>query len=297
MGCGDTPPFEGPRAMTRSCFVFAVAGARHVAAVDVALDYLKRVTRHDIVVVQARSQRRAAHDQVITVEIPAELDEHQASIDLKTNLLTHVRGLADRFCYLDSDVIATDAGVDRVFDHREVPVAFAADHADIDAFSTWAVDCGCKAPRCNHLREALLCAFGVDVRDCSWRLWNGGVFVFDESAAEFFSTWNAMCRQIRRDPYWRTRDQGTLAGAAWKLGLQGAPVLPAEFNFIVDCMRGVARADRASLAPSQSFVRTDYDLAGANAPHFIHFVNGGVGRRGWRNWDDVERLIALKQVA
>jgi hypothetical protein len=283
--------------LTKSCFAFAVAGARHVAAVDIALGYLKRVTRHEIVVVQARSQRRAAHDQIVSVEVPAALSDHQASIELKTNLLAHVRGLADEFCYLDSDVIAIDEGVDRVFDHSAGPVAFAADHADIDAFSGWAVDCGCQAPRCNHLREALLCTFGIDVRDCSWRLWNGGVFVFDDSASEFFSTWNAMSRQIMRDPYWRTRDQGTLAGAAWKLGVQDAPVLPDKFNFIVDCMRGVARSDRASLAPSDSFVRTDYELEGEGAPHFIHFVNGGVGRRGWRNWDDVERRIALKQVA
>jgi hypothetical protein len=277
--------------------VFAVAGERHVAAVDVALGFLKRVTRHDIIVVQTRSQRRAAHDQVVSVDAPAAMSDHEASIQLKTDLLEHVRGLADRFCYLDSDVIALDEHVDRIFDHRSGSVAFASDHADIDAFSGWAVHCVCKEPRCNHLREALLCAFGIDVRDCAWRMWNGGVFVFDESAEAFLSTWNAMCRQIMRDPYWRTRDQGTLAGAAWKLGLQHVPRLPAAFNFIVDCMRGVARAQRASLTPSESFVRTDYALQSEGTPHFIHFVNGGVGRRGWKNWDDVEALAALRQVA
>jgi len=283
---------------TKSCFVFAVAGARHVAAVDAALGYLKRVTRHDIVVVQTRSDRRAAHDQVVCVGVPAAaMSDHEASIHLKTDLLAHIRGLANRFCYLDSDVIAIDDHVDRIFDHCSGPIAFASDHADIDAFSGWAVNCECKDPRCNHLREALLCEFGIDVRDCAWRMWNGGVFVFDESAETFLSTWNGMCRQIMRKPYWRTRDQGTLAGAAWTHGLQGLPRLPASFNFIVDCMRGVARERRVSLAPSESFVRTDYALRGEDAPHFIHFVNGGVGRRGWKNWDDVEALIAMKQVA
>lgn len=283
--------------MGKSCFVFAVAGARHVAAVDVALGFLKRVTRADIVVAQTRSERRAAHDQVIAVEVPAEMNDHQASIHLKTGLLAHVRGQAERFCYLDSDVIAVDESVDRVFDHLSGPVAFAPDHADIDAFSGYAVNCTCRGPRCNHLREGLLCTFGVDVRDCVWRLWNGGVFVFDEGSDEFLSTWNAMCRQAMRDPYWRTRDQGTLAGAAWKLGLQHTPLLPASFNFIVDCMRGVVRGDRQSLPASESFVRTDYALGGRSSPHFLHFVNGGVGRRGWKNWDDVEALAALKQVA
>src|SRR5215472_8318422 len=119
---------------TKSCFVFAVAGARHVAAVDVALGYLKRVTRYDIVVVQTRSDRRAAHDQVVIVDVPTAMDDHRASIDLKTNLLAHVRGLADRFCYLDSDVIAVDEAVEQVFDHQSGPVTFAPDHAEIDAF-------------------------------------------------------------------------------------------------------------------------------------------------------------------
>jgi hypothetical protein len=281
----------------KKCFVFAVAGARHVAAVDVALVYLKRFTRCDIVVVQTRSARRAAHDQVVAVDVPAALDDHQASIQLKTDLLAHVCGLADQFCYLDSDVIAVDDAIDQAFAHRAGPVAFAQDHADVDAFSGWAVNCSCREPRCNHLREALLCTFEIDIHDCTWRMWNGGVFVFDETAASFFSTWNAMCRQIMRDPYWQTRDQGTLAAAAWRLGLQNEPMLPASFNFIVDCMRGIARADRASLAPWQSVARTDYVLGREDSPHFIHFVNGGVGRRGWKNWDDVEALSSLKQVA
>ena len=91
-----------------SAFVFSVVGTRHVLAASIALEYLKRVTRHPIIVVQARSERRAAHDTVIEVEPPTELDDHQASIWLKTNLLAHVRGHAERFCYLDSDVIAVD---------------------------------------------------------------------------------------------------------------------------------------------------------------------------------------------
>ena len=283
--------------MRRSCFVFAVAGERHVAAVDLALGFLKRVTRHDIVVAQTRSERRAAHDQVVSVDVPATMSDHQASIHLKTGLLGLVRGIADRFCYLDSDVIAVDENIDRIFDHLSEPVAFAHDHADVDAFSSYAVNCACKEPRCNHLREALLCTFDIDVHDCAWRLWNGGVFVFDEGSDTFLATWNAMCRHVMRDPYWRTRDQGTLAGAVWKFGLQQAAVLPASFNLIVDCMRGVAVGDRATLAPSESFVRTDYSLGGGDSPHFLHFVNGGVGRRGWKNWDDVEALAALRKVA
>ena len=130
-----------------------------------------------------------------------------------------------------------------------------------------------------------------------WTLWNGGVFLFDEASEPFFDAWHAMTRRTMADPYWRTRDQGTLAAAAWKFGLQDQPVLPQRFNFIVDCMKGIAPARRPSLPASESFVRTDYALGSKGAPHFIHFVNGGVGRRGWKNWDDVEALPARSHAA
>ena len=70
-----------------------------------------------------------------------------------------------------------------------------------------------------------------------------------------------------------------------------------EFNFIVDCMRGIAPARRKTLAPRESFVRTDYSLSGPESLQLVHFVNGGVGRRGWRNWDDVEALLAKERAA
>ncbi len=281
----------------KKAFVFAVVGTRHVLAASIAIEFLRRVSRHDVIVVQSRSEIRAANAHVVEVATPVALDDHQASIYLKTNLLPHVRGLADRFCYLDSDVIAIDSSVDRIFDHASGPVAFAHDHAVIDAFSGWAVNCGCREPSCNHLREALLCSFNIDVRRPDYRMWNGGVFLFDEGSAEFLAEWHRLTLAIMREPYWRTRDQGTLAAAAWRFGIQDQPVLPKQFNFIVDCMKGVAHAQRAALAPEASFVRTDYSLGSEGAPYFIHFVNGGVGRRGWRNWDDVERLILEDRAA
>jgi hypothetical protein len=280
-----------------SAFVFAVVGERHVAAVSLALEFLRRVTHHDIIVVQSRSAKRATHDRVLEVETPSMLDDHQASIYLKTNLISHVEGLADRFCYLDSDVIAVDSAVDRIFELAQGPVTFAHDHAEIDAFSGWAVNCGCREPRCNHLREALLCTFDIDVHRPDYRMWNGGVFLFDARSRAFLEEWHRMSLRIMREPYWRTRDQGTLAAAAWRFGIQDQPVLPREFNFIVDCMKGVAFSRRPSLAPEESFVRTDYALGSADGPHFIHFVNGGVGRRGWRNWDDVEHLLLRDRAA
>ncbi|MGC9953343.1 MAG: hypothetical protein ABSD21_03590 [Rhizomicrobium sp.] len=229
---------------------------------------------------------------MIEAELPEELDDHQASIFLKTDLLSYVKGSAERFCYLDSDVIAAGEGVDAIFDYRAGAVTFAPDHADVDAFSRWAVQCGCR-DLCPHLREALARTFGIDIARPDWRLWNGGVFLFDGESEEFLAAWHGMSCEVMDDPYWRTRDQGTLAGAAWKFGLQDQPVLPQRFNFIVDCMRGVSPQARPALKPEQSFVRTDYVLGAPGAPQLLHFINGGVGRRGWSNWDDAEALLAV----
>jgi hypothetical protein len=68
-------------------FVFAIVGEPHVRAVNIALSYLKRFSRSNIVVVMGRSKLRTAHDQVIEVELPDHLDDREASIFLKTSLL------------------------------------------------------------------------------------------------------------------------------------------------------------------------------------------------------------------
>jgi hypothetical protein len=276
----------------KSMFVLAVVGTRHVGLAATTLRFLKMFTRKDILVVQSRSAMRATHDQVLSVDLPAELDDHQASIALKTDLLRHVGGLADRFCYLDTDVIAVNEGIDAVFDQRIAPVAFAADHATIDAFSPWAVSCGCPQEEgCSHLRRALLRQFEIEIPDGGWQIWNGGVFVFDEGSEEFLTTWYRMARRVMALSGWCTRDQSTLAATAWKLGLQAQPLLPPGFNTVVDCMRNVT-LDRRAKATLQDFeVDERYSLSAHRPPHFLHFINEGMWRRGWRNWDDVEDLL------
>jgi hypothetical protein len=283
---------------TQRAFVLAAVGERHVARLSTTLTYLKRFSRAEIVVLQARSHTRAAHDQLIEVDLPDHLDDHQASIALKTNLLTHLDGFAQRYCYLDSDVIAVRGDVDRIFDQFLAPIRFAEDHTDIDAFSRWAVRCGCTGS-CHHLREALLCSFAVDVRQCSWIPWNGGVFLFGDESAEFLDVWNRVAVQTFADPYWRTRDQAALAAAAWRLGLELHSPLPREFNFIVDRLWEVPANARPTAIAPDFYVGDDYaldDEPGRAQPRLIHFVNEGVGQRGWAPWDEVEALIPHARV-
>lgn len=275
-------------------FVFAVIGDDHVRRVNLALSYLKRFSRNDIVVVKGRSGIMPAHDQVIEAELPVSLQNAEASILLKTNLLGVLGSARDSFCYLDSDVIAVNDAVDTIFNYKTGPVTFAQDNVSIDMFSRHAVNCQCPDSTCPHLREEILCTLGVDVGYCDWKLWNGGVFLFDHESAHFLTLWHTFTRLILKDPFWRRRDQGTLAAAVWKFGLQDQPTLPRIFNLIVDRFWGVPLAFRSILAPARFHVWNEYSLtgeAGRVRPSFIHFVNGGIGKVGWRNWDEVAALL------
>ena len=203
-------------------FVFAIVGEPHVRAVNIALTYLKRFSRSNIVVVMGRSKLRPAHDQVIDVDLPDQLDDREASIFLKTSLLEVLGSVRSPFCYLDSDVIAVNDDVDSIFKHKHGPITFASDNISIDMFSRYAVNCGCQESTCDHLRESILRKFGVPVTSGNWRLWNGGVFLFDKDSADFLTVWHELTRQILTDSLWRTRNQGTLATTVWKCGFAGS---------------------------------------------------------------------------
>jgi hypothetical protein len=275
--------------VTNRTFVYCVCGERHARIVETSLRFLKRVSRADIVVVTARAGR-IAHDQAFSVDVPAGLTDHQASILLKTAVprLVATNGVA---CYLDSDQIAVSPDVDDVFSHYQPPVTFAPDHVTLDRFSRSAVRCGCSAVPCDHLRLAILEKFEVVISDPQWNHWNGGMFLFSDRSVEFAAHWHDYTLLAQEDPYWEVRDQGTLAAAAWRLGLAGHAMLPARFNRIVDRFRGHPEARRAGLSVTDYRVDTGYSFDDDPGPAFLHFINGGVGARGWKNWDDAEALL------
>ncbi len=278
-------------------FVFAVTGAPHVRAVEMALPYLQKFSAYEIAVVQARSATTTAHNTVIEAAPPEGLDDHQASLWVKTRLgrILAENGLGGRpFCYLDSDVFALSPAIDEIFDVPRHPITFASDHASIDMFSHWAVHCGCRSLSCPHLREAMFCDFGVDVVAPDWVMWNGGVFTAAAEAMAVLDLWHSMTVHSFNLPYWRTRDQATLAATAWQLGLQGAPRLPSRFNHLLDCHWGLQEELRRGASIAELAVWPELDLRRAvqtGEIAFVHFVNQGAGRRGWKHWDEVEALL------
>ena len=287
--------------MKKDAFVFVVCGERHAARLNTSLKFLKKFSRRDIIVVKNRASLKLDCDQVITPKVPAGLDHHQASIFLKTSLHKTLAREPRRFCYLDNDVVAVDHRVDTIFDQARGPVSFAADHCSLRQFSRHAVNCHCSSPECEHLHAAIQEKFGVKITPKTWQHWNGGVFVFDEASAGFMERWHQNTLSIFQDPYWQVRDQGSLVATVWQLGLQNHPLLPRDFNFIVDPLDRVPRARRATVQARELFPNESYALRngtsnGTAKPHpaFLHFINGGVGKRGWKNWDDAESLLDAK---
>ncbi len=269
-------------------FVFAVAGATHVAGLTPALQALKRATAAEIIVVQRAGDPPAAHDNRLNAAPPPGLGAHQAAIWLKTRLHRLV-GLERPFCYLDSDVLALGPEIEAIFAQTTGPVAFAPDHATLDQFSPYAVRCGCTGA-CGHLREALFCTWGLDVPG-DFRLWNGGVFVARPGDEALLDDWHARAAALFDAPYWRTRDQAALAAALWRAGAQNLPTLAPRFNFILDCCRGLSAAARTATPAARLPVSPAHlPLPDAAA---VHLINHGVGRTGWPHWDHLAHYLEL----
>jgi len=87
---------------------------------------------------------------------------------------------------------------------------------------------------CQHLNNAIAQKFGIDSIPYNWQHWNGGVFLFDESAYSFMEFWHNASLAIMEDDTWKLRDQGTLAATAWHFGLQQHAMLDIKFNRIID---------------------------------------------------------------
>lgn len=279
----------------RGRFVFVVCGpVEHLDTLGTAIRHLRPVTKAEIWVVtdthrNARPMDAEGTDHVVDVATPRELDDHQASIWLKTSVHRHVPD--GEWCYLDSDIIAAAPGVEGVFDERRGPVAFASDvtirENSVDRFSPWAMTCDCVGygdqHSCAHLREQLTERFALDVPG-DWLHWNGGVFVFGADSAPFLDLWHERAVASFGWPEWKTRDQGTLIATAWTLGLQDLPRISPEFNFIADlgnydlCLdldRGWAHH------PSGPW----YD------PKLLHLYTSPLEDPAWRLGPDVESVI------
>jgi glycosyltransferase involved in cell wall biosynthesis len=274
-------------------FVYCVCGNEQVARVNRDLQFIKRFTSLDIVVAKARAFIPIYHDQVIECRVPDEFTNQAATSSLKTALHRMLPTESAEWCYLDSNVIAVDKDIDRIFDRRRGPAGFPRDSTEIDSQSPKVAGCGCGSRRCRHLRQAIREAFSARIASGTWIPWRTSVFVFGQESVELLDLWHQNAVSVLSEARWSGRDQWALAAAVWKLGYQEKVPLPRRFCRVVDGFRGIPPSERDNTAPSQLVVDNSYSLAAAGnrKPAFLHFVNGTAGVAGWKNWDDAARLI------
>jgi MoaA/NifB/PqqE/SkfB family radical SAM enzyme len=220
----------------RNAFFLAITGERQIDEVSPALHFLKKFSKAEVIVLHTRSERRVAHDAVFEIALPSEWDDRRAAMYLKTHALEYMQDIAEEFCYLDSSVMTLAQGVDEVFAAPDAPLRFAAGTQSIDSLSRSAVNCHCLEANCNHLREAILCAFGTDIAQCDWKPPESRMFLFTAEAAPFLQAWYNNYLKIAHDPYWKNPELGALIATLWQFNLAGQNALSHA------CVRLVAAA-------------------------------------------------------
>lgn len=134
--------------MNKNIFLFVVCGAKeHIDTLHFSLKYLQKYSKNEIWVVTDSSRNEIPidyeKDKIIDITTPKEFNHHQASIYLKTGIHRFVPK-GNKYCYLDTDVIALSEEVDKIFEEYVAPITFAPDHCTMEKFSAYAVNCGCQ---------------------------------------------------------------------------------------------------------------------------------------------------------
>ena len=229
----EKPAAATPRAparlTTRNAFILAISDDRQVDRASTALHFLKKFSRSDIIILQPKAGRRLQHDQLIEVDIPPDLGCDNAALFLKTSAHFLVKQAARQYCYVDGDIIAVRSGVDDIFKQASGSARFGRDSRSIDSYSKFALNCGCREASCNHLREAIYCSFDADIPRVDWKIWNSRVFTFNDASEEFLGAWHEAAIKVAKDPYWKDRDQSSLAAMAWKWGVAEQEALSDAF--------------------------------------------------------------------
>lgn len=131
--------------------------------------------------------------------------------------------------------------------------------------------------KCSHLRLLINEEYDpVQIND-NWQHWNGGVFLFNDLSHDFLETWHQFTLQAFKDPFWKTRDQGTLIKTICSYGLQNHPMLDKKWNFIAD-------SDHCMIACNQDGYFTDDGWKTKQKVNFVHIIHR-FGDSNWNLWN------------
>lgn len=137
--------------------------------------------------------------------------------------------------------------------------------------------------KCHHLHEEIEKKFHQRIRPFNWQHWNGGVFLFNKDSKDFLETWHNFTLSTFEDDRWKTRDQGTLAAATWKFGLQDMKTLPIQCNFLADFYK-----PEISFKDGTGF--TFDNFKNTFQPILIHIYHH-FGDKRWNIWQYIECLL------
>jgi hypothetical protein len=138
-----------------SVFVFVVCGSKeHIETLHFSLRALQMFSKKEIVVItdSSRNEIPVVYSHVIDINTPEHFNHHQASIYLKTGIHKFLPK-GNLYCYLDTDVLAINKEVDKIFELREGIINFSTDHCNVPQFSPYAVHCGCVENNKNERKE------------------------------------------------------------------------------------------------------------------------------------------------
>ncbi len=199
-----------------NAFVFIGCGKDFRREIVTSVPQLRRFTKYPIFVIDAGEGIEGYTGK-------------QAAMLLKSGIHKFVSLAEKKFCYLDSDIMATSSEVDSIFDF---PVgSFVSDHVDFTGFGK---HCFGRVGGCPY--DRMRQKFGVNI-SVGWVHANGGLFLFDQSSVEFLEHWEKNIRIIIEDDLWpggANRDQLALAATEWQRSEQNAERIPQKFNFLVD---------------------------------------------------------------
>jgi len=135
--------------------------------------------------------------------------------------------------------------------------------------------------QCNHLADTIEQKFNISISNKNFQHWNGGVFLFNDSSHAFLDFWHQSTLTIFKDPYWKTRDQGTLIATIWKFGLQKHPPLDKKWNLIADYYKPELKwLDQETVQLS---------IKEKVKPNFVH-VYHHFGDESWEFWNKLIQI-------
>ncbi|MEM7104602.1 MAG: hypothetical protein AAF502_15805 [Bacteroidota bacterium] len=174
-------------------YVFVVCGDKeHILALNYSLKHLRQFTDNEILVVSdlSRNAIDIEHNNILDIETPAHYSNHQAAIYLKTGIHKFVELDNTLWCYLDSDVIALNAEVNKIFSHFMAPVTFCTDHCKLRRFSPSAVRQSAEVKAKAKELEDMILSFAEFEKERAKEISDGTDVSIDNNARKInFSDW------------------------------------------------------------------------------------------------------------